>query len=87
MSSPDYYVYILECADGTLYTGVTTDLERRIQEHNEGKVGAAYTRSRRPVKLAYVEKSSSRSEAQRREYAIKQLTRAERLALIAAATA
>ena len=49
----EWFVYILECADGSLYTGITTDLERRVSEHNEGKLGARYTRARRPVKLRY----------------------------------
>lgn len=75
------YVYILECADGTLYTGWTTCPEKRVQAHNSGK-GAKYTRSRRPVKLIYTEEYDSKSDALRREYEIKQLSRAQKLLLI-----
>ncbi len=66
-----YYVYMLECADGTLYTGITTDLERRLEEHNSSDKGAKYTRARRPVNLVYSEKYPDRSSASKREYAIK----------------
>jgi putative endonuclease len=69
-------VYLVRCADGTLYCGVTTDLARRVKEHNEGKAGAKYTRSRRPVKLAYAEPAATRSAALVREYAVKRLPRA-----------
>lgn len=79
-------VYILRCADGTLYTGITTDLPRRIAEHNgSSALGARYTRSRRPVELVYVESAASRAAAARRETAIKRLDRARKLALCAAA--
>ena len=74
-------VYILECADGTLYTGWTTDLERRLQAHNSGR-GARYTRGRRPLRLAYREEQSDRSTAQKREAAIRRLSRADKLKLI-----
>ena len=74
-------VYILKCADGTLYTGWTTDLERRLRAHNSGQ-GARYTRGRRPVRLAYREEQSDRSAAQRREAAIRRLSRAGKLKLI-----
>ena len=74
-------VYILKCADGTLYTGWTTDLERRLQAHNSGR-GARYTRGRGPVRLAYREEQSDRSAAQRREAAIRRLPRAGKLKLI-----
>ena len=77
----DSFTYIVECCDGTLYTGWTKDLERRITAHNLGK-GAKYTKSRRPVKLVYFEKFSCREEAMRREWEIKQLTREEKLKLI-----
>jgi putative endonuclease len=73
-SDPAYYCYIVECADGTFYTGWTTDPERRVKEHNAGR-GALYTRFRRPVKLIYLEEAPDRSAAQRREFAIKKLTR------------
>jgi putative endonuclease len=75
-------VYILRCADGTFYTGWTTDPERRTKVHNSGK-GAKYTRARRPVELIYYEEFDDKIEAQRREWAIKQLTRAEKEELIA----
>lgn len=77
-----YFVYIVECADTTLYTGITTDLERRISEHNQSEKWAKYTRVRRPVTLVYSEKHASRSEACKREYAIKQLSREEKLEMI-----
>ena len=77
-----YYLYILECADGTLYTGITTDLARRIEEHNSSGKGAKYTRTRRPVKLCYSEVCEDRSSASRREHAIKKMTRTQKLRLI-----
>ncbi|MBC7503533.1 GIY-YIG nuclease family protein [Candidatus Gracilibacteria bacterium] len=78
-----YSTYILRCADSTLYTGITTDLHRRTQEHNtDNKKGAKYTKNRRPVELIYFEEFSDRSEACRREYAIKQLSKDEKLKLI-----
>jgi putative endonuclease len=70
---PQWSVYIIECSDSTLYTGVTTELERRINEHNDG-TGGKYTRHRRPVKLVYSEPASNRSAALKRELAIKRLT-------------
>ncbi len=76
-----WVVYILECKDGTLYTGITDDLERRIKAHNEGK-GAKYTRGRGPVRLRYREDCESHSAALRRELAVKRLSRQEKLALI-----
>lgn len=78
-----YYVYILECADGTLYTGIATDLKRRLEEHNSSDKGAKYTRSRRPVRLVYNEMFPDRSSASKREYAIKKkMNRQEKLKLI-----
>ncbi len=77
------YAYILECADGTLYTGWTNDLEKRLAAHNAGQ-GAKYTRGRRPVRLIYRETFDSKEEAQAREWAIKHLSRSEKLALIEA---
>ena len=74
-------VYILQCADGSLYTGWTNDLSRRLAAHQAGK-GAKYTKGRLPVALVYVEKHPSKEEAMRREYAIKRLSRREKLALI-----
>lgn len=76
-----WYVYILRCADGTLYTGSTDDVARRLAVHNSGK-GAKYTRSRRPLELVYTEELDSYSAALKREYAIKQLSRQEKLNLI-----
>lgn len=77
-----YYVYILQCADGTLYTGSTNDPQRRLKVHNSGE-GAKYTRSRLPVKLVYQEEQESWNAALRREAAIKKLTRAQKKTLIA----
>lgn len=76
-----YYVYLLRCADGTLYAGFTNDLARRLAAHNAGR-GAKYTRGRRPVELVYWESFSNKSSALRREYAIKQLPRRQKLTLI-----
>lgn len=81
----EHFVYLLRCADGSLYTGVTTDLARRVQEHNSGVRGARYTRSRRPVKLVHSEACDSRSAALKREAAIKRLPRAAKLMLVRAA--
>lgn len=75
------YVYILICEDNTLYTGWTTNLERRTKTHNQGKA-SKYTRGRLPVELVYYEEFEDKIEAQRREYAIKQLKRIEKLKLI-----
>jgi len=77
-----YYVYIVECADGTYYTGITTDLERRILEHNFSFKSAKYTRSRRPVHLVYSSMANNRSDASKEEYRIKRLTRAQKQKLI-----
>ncbi|WP_027339746.1 GIY-YIG nuclease family protein [Halonatronum saccharophilum] len=76
-----HYIYIVECSDNTLYTGYTTDVKRRIEEHNAG-IGAKYTRGRGPVKLRYSESFANRSLAQKREYKIKQLDRKDKLRLI-----
>ncbi len=76
-----YYVYILTCGDGSLYTGITTDVRRRVEAHNSGK-GAKYTRSHLPVRLSYAEEQRDKSAALKRERAIKQLDRREKLALI-----
>lgn len=76
-----WFVYILRCADGTLYTGMTDDIEHRIAVHNAGK-GAKYTRGRGPVEMVYRECCESRGAALKREYAIKKLTRPQKLALI-----
>lgn len=76
-----HYTYMVQCGDGTLYTGYTTDVVRRTQEHNRGK-GAKYTRSRLPVSLVYYEVHETKTDAMRREYDLKQLTRVEKLKLI-----
>ena len=73
-----WYVYIIKCSDATLYTGVTTDIERRFREHKEGKTGAKYTRGRFPLEVVYTETCASRSEAQKREAVIKKLTKKEK---------
>ena len=78
-----YFCYMVECVDGSLYTGWTTDPERRVKEHNAGK-GALYTRWRRPVSLRYLEEKADRSAAQRRENEIKKLTRQKKLDLVKA---
>ena len=66
-----YYLYMVQCVDETLYTGITTDLERRVEEHNCSEKGAKYTRARRPVTLVYSETYANRSKASKREYFIK----------------
>lgn len=75
------YTYIVECSDGSLYTGWTNHLEERIKSHNEGK-GAKYTRCRLPVRLVYYEEFATKQDAMKREYAIKQLPRKDKLILI-----
>lgn len=77
-----YYIYILKCADGTLYTGSTNDLEKRVHAHNTSKTAAKYTRARRPVKLVYSEKFRTKSKALKREWKIKRMEREEKLTLI-----
>lgn len=82
-----YTLYVLMCADHTLYAGITTDVERRVAEHNTSKRGAKYTRSRRPVRLVYHQTFATRSEALSAEAAFKALSRAEKLARIASFSA
>ena len=77
-----YIVYIVECADGTFYTGITNALERRIEEHNSSDKGAKYTRARRPVKIVYQEEHPDRSSASKREYEIKKMSRKEKQKLL-----
>ena len=77
-----YFVYIVKCSDNTLYTGIATDVDRRLIEHNTSDKGAKYTRVRRPVELVFKEKLEDRSSACKREYEIKQLKREEKLRLI-----
>lgn len=79
--APGWVVYMLKCADGSLYTGITTDLARRLAEHNEG-TGARYTRSRLPVELVYAESAVDRSSASVREAGLKRLSRARKLQLL-----
>ena len=82
-SVPDWYVYIVKCADDSLYTGIARDVEKRVDEHNcSDQLGAKYTRFRRPVKLVYQEALDSRSAATRREIEIKCLSRQEKESLI-----
>ena len=81
MENKTWYLYILECADGTLYTGITDDVPRRLEQHNSGK-GAKYTRGRGPVQLRYQEECGSRSDASKREYEVHHMTRQEKLELI-----
>lgn len=78
MSAGAWHVYLLRCADATLYCGVTTDVERRVNEHNAGERGAKYTRSRRPVELICCVETRDRAEACRLEYAVKRRPRAEK---------
>ena len=77
-----WHVYIVRCSDGTLYTGITNDLEKRIEAHNSGKDGARYTRSRRPVTLVYSEEVESKSAAAKLEYQIKRMTRVKKMKMI-----
>ena len=77
-----YYLYILQCADKSLYTGITDDLARRLKEHNHSKLGAKYTMARRPVKIVYSEKFRNRSLASKAEIRIKKLSREEKIELI-----
>ena len=80
--SDSWYVYMVRCSDGTLYTGIAKDLERRINAHNSGKDGARYTRSRRPVTLVYAEEVESRSAAAKLEYHYKRLSLARKELLV-----
>lgn len=75
-------VYILKCADNSLYTGYTIDIDRRVLEHNSEKVGAKYTKARRPVELVYTEVFEDKGDAMRREIEIKKYTRTEKLKLL-----
>jgi putative endonuclease len=77
-----YHLYILKCSDGTLYTGITSDLKRRVEEHNSSPKGAKYTRARRPVELVYSKRFRDRSSASKAEARLKGLPRDEKLKLI-----
>ncbi|MDG5778230.1 GIY-YIG nuclease family protein [Haloarculaceae archaeon H-GB2-1] len=81
MTTADHFVYVLRCEDDTLYTGYTTDVERRVDEHNDGE-GAKYTRGRTPVELVHVEEFDSQSAAMSREYEIKQFSRSRKESLV-----
>lgn len=81
--SEKWYVYMVRCADNSLYTGIATDVERRLQEHNNSEtLGAKYTRARRPVRLVYQEEVSSRSAASKREYAVRKLVKRDKETLV-----
>lgn len=80
--SGGWFVYMLHCGDGSLYTGITTDLQRRLDEHNDGKWGARYTRVRRPVALLWFEDHESRSTAATREAEIKKLDRDDKIRIV-----
>lgn len=82
MNNNYWYVYIVECSDGSYYTGITNNLVRRILEHNYGNRAAKYTRSRRPVRLIYKESIQDRSKASKREYQIKKMKRSSKKLLI-----
>ena len=84
--SPVHYAYVVRCSDGTFYTGYTTDVRRRLDEHDAGE-GAKYTRGRTPVELVHVERFESKSAAMSREYEIKQLSRSEKESLAEGANA
>ena len=76
------FVYMVECNDATLYTGIAVDVEKRVVVHNTQKTGATYTKARRPVRLVYTEACENRSEALKREHAIKQLSRSKKQELV-----
>lgn len=80
-----YYLYILRCADETLYTGITTTLQRRVKEHNSSHLGARYTRSRRPVELVFSKKFANRAAASKEEFRIKRLSKEQKLKIISEA--
>ena len=77
-----YFLYIIKCSDQTLYTGITTNLERRQEEHNSSTLGARYTRSRRPVELVYFKRFNNRSLASKEESRVKKLSRSKKLEMI-----
>jgi len=77
-----WFVYIVKCSDESFYTGIATDINQRVHEHNSSKKGAKYTKSRRPVELVFQEKAKDRSIASKREYMIKKLSRLQKIELI-----
>lgn len=83
MMKSSWYIYIVRCCDGTFYTGITIDIKKRLSEHNSPEGGAKYTSGRQPVELVYSETADSRSEAARREYQIKKMSRSAKMVLIA----
>jgi putative endonuclease len=84
LEMPRWFVYVLRCRDGSLYTGISTDVDKRVAAHNAGR-GARYTRPRRPVVVVHLERKRSRSTALKREAAIKSLSRAEKMSMLNAA--
>lgn len=82
MKRPTWFVYVIICSDGTYYSGITTDVNRRMNEHNSSAKGARYTRSRRPTRLVFQEKTKDRSSASKREFVIKQMTRSQKEQLV-----
>lgn len=83
MAKDEWYVYMVRCSDNTLYTGIAMDVTRRVEEHNgDNKLGAKYTRTRRPVQLVYQEAVNSRSEAAKREHVIRTLNKIEKERLV-----
>jgi putative endonuclease len=81
-TSNTWQVYLLRCNDNSLYAGITTDIQRRLKQHNNSKLGAKYTRARRPVEIAYVENASDRSTASKREYYIRTMTKMKKEQLV-----
>jgi len=81
-----WFVYFLRCNDNSLYAGITTDIERRLYQHNHSKLGAKYTRAKRPVTLAFIETASNKSNASKREYQLKQLSKAQKEQLVSTYT-
>ena len=81
-ASSTWQVYLLRCNDNSLYAGITTDIQRRLQQHNNSKLGAKYTRARRPVVLAYIESACDRSTASKREYKLRKLTKIKKEQLV-----
>ena len=77
-----WHVYMLKCSDDTVYTGITTDLNRRVEEHNSSLKGAKYTRARRPIELIYSEQHEDKSAASKREHEIKKFSRVRKLGLL-----
>jgi putative endonuclease len=83
MTKAEWHVYMVRCSDNSLYTGIAVDVNRRVEEHNgDNKLGAKYTRTRRPVQLVYQEVVNSRSEAAKREYAIRTLSKIDKELLV-----